>query len=118
MINNSADCLCIRVCWLDIFLREAFDVFWTVSAICDRRNERERSAAVCGSRQRMERAENAESVIGRVGTVPILGAREWVRRLRLSPTKRKYRLGDAGCFAFPFEERSDEVSLPDPAPKS
>ena len=32
---------------------------------------------------------------GAFGTVPMLGAREWVRRLRLSPTKRKGRLGDA-----------------------
>ena len=30
---------------------------------------------------------------GAFGTVPILGAREWVRRSCLSPTKRKCRLG-------------------------
>jgi hypothetical protein len=49
------------------------------------------------------------------GTVPILGVRERVRRWRLSPTKRKWRLGVAGLTLllnfYPFIAMSSELLI-------
>ena len=67
----------------------------------------------------MERAENGESVIGRVRN----RADTWRVGSGFGACacpRPSASVGSVtpGCFAFPVEERSDEVSLPDPAPKS
>ena len=96
-----------------VFRRSRARTVWfvTVSAVCDRRNEREHPAKAAelsaAASEAGGKLPSPSPCAGR--TVPTLARGERVRRLRLSPTKRWRRLGEAGLGHM---SRSEATRLP------